>query len=161
MGIAVSEETYEAHLRFLKKRNDLLNVDIPINSDATLIGSIVFAETGTLYAVKLSLAGLAENGALADWQRVCIWLRVVPGNTALPDLTANLDMDTINGFPAKCLAIRGNLDGPSTTLDIKFRYRRKVDDGEVLQVIGQHTNVQGTGRVVNIIGLMTAIVRMR
>ena len=148
--------------QIFKKRNDLLNVDIPINSDATLLGTITLDETGTLYALKVSLFAFGEGGTNSDMQRVTIWARCVPAGTALPDLTTNQEMDTINGFPVKSLAVLGlAVPGPYQAVDTKFRFRRKCDANMLIQLIGQHTNVQGTGRVVNISGLMTAIYRVR
>ena len=148
--------------QIFKKRNDLINVDVPINADAVLLGTITLQETGTLYAVKLSLRAIAEASAIVDGQRVMIWVRCVPANTGLPDLTLNSDMDTINGFPAALLYCFGvNQDNPSSYLNEKFRFRRKCDAATELQLLAQHTNTQGTGRVVHIAGLMSAILRVR
>ncbi len=148
--------------QIFKKRNVLINADVTINADAVLLGTIAIRETGTIYAVKLSLHAFAEGGATVDGQRVIIWLRCVPNNTTLPDLTAGDDMDTINGFPAALLYCGGaNQDNPSSYLNEKFRFRRKADDNFDVELLGQHTNVQGAGRVVNVVGIMSVIVRVR
>ena len=148
--------------QIFKKRHDLINVDIPINADATLLGTITMQETGTIYAIKLSLHCFAEAPATTDAQRVMIWVRCVPDGTALPDLTDNGQMDTLNGFPAALLmGLATNGIAAASYLNEKFRFRRKCDDNSLIQLIGQHTNTQGTGRVCNITGLMEAIIRVR
>ncbi len=148
--------------QIFKKRNALVNADVPINSNATLLATITLAETATIYAIKLALFAFGEASVVADVQRVVLWIRCVAAGSGLTDLTQDQDMDTINGFPAVMLCPHGtNQDNSACYINEKFRFRRKCDDNSLLQLIAQHTNVQGTGRVVNVSGLMTAILRVR
>ncbi len=148
--------------QIFKKRNDLVTADIPINSNGTLIGNFTLNETGTLYAVKLSLHAFSEGGAAGDVQRILIWIRCAPPGTSVPDLTNTAEMNNMNGFPAAALmAVGGFQSGLQCYLNEKFRYRRKCDDQTVVELFGQSTTVQGTGRVVNINGIMSAVIRMR
>ncbi len=148
--------------QIFKKRNLLIDSDVPINSNATLIGEIVTRETETLYAIKLSLHCFAEASATTDAQRVAIWVRCVPAGTGLPDLTTAVEQDTLNGFPAAVLmGLATNGIATAAYLNEKFRYRRKCDENTLVQVIAQHTNTQGTGRVCNLAGLMSLILRVR
>ncbi len=148
--------------QIFKKRHDLVNSDVPINSNATLIGNINIRETGTVYAVKLSLHAFPEAGTNPDIQRVAIYVRCVPEGTGLPDLTVENEIDTLNGFNAVVFHPGSTSSvGNRQFINEKFRYRRKCDDNTDVQLIAQHTNTQGTGRVVNITGLFSAIVRVR
>ncbi len=52
--------------QIFKKRTDLINLDVPINSNATLLATVNIRETGTVYAVKLSLQGFAEGSLTVD-----------------------------------------------------------------------------------------------
>ena len=148
--------------QIFKKRNELINLDVPINSNATLLASISLQETGTVYAIILSVLAFQEAGASADVQRVTLWVRCVPADTALPDLTDTQELDTINGFSPKTLhTISTNGIGDLGALHQKFRFRRKCDSNMQVELIAQHTNTQGTGRVVNMTGLMTVVLRVR
>ncbi len=148
--------------QIFKKRTDLINLDIPINSNATLLATVNIRETGTVYAVKLSLQGFAEGSLTVDAQRIMIYVRCVPEGTNLPDLTVENEIDTLNGFFVCLLLCTGvNQQAVSQYLNQKFRFRRKCDDNTDIQLIAQHTNTQGTGRVVNITGQMQVIVRVR
>jgi len=148
--------------QIFKKRNDLIDQDVPINSNGTLCGQITLTETGTLYAVKLSIHAFGEVSLDFDRQRVAMWIRCVPNDTAIPDLTDVFELDTINGFSPIVFSVgRPDNDGVHTFLNEKFRYRRKCDANMELQLLAQHTNEQGVGRVVNITGIMTAIIRSR
>ena len=148
--------------QIFKKRNDLINATIPSNADAFLLGTITLDETGTVYAVKVSVAGNHISGVSPDIQRIILWIRCVPANTGLPDLTLNAEMDTINGFPIGLLHMQdGNPAAFQSAIDQKYRFRRKCDAGEELQLIGQSTNVNGAGRSVQVFGLLSAIIRTR
>ncbi len=148
--------------QIFKKRYDLINTDIPINADATLLGTITLDETGTVYAIGLSLHAMSESGTSGDVQTIRLWIRCVPAGTALPDLTANAEIDTLNGFtPVTLFGLGGAGGGIAQYVSQKYRFRRKCDEATLLQLLGQSSTTQGTGRVVNIAGTFSAIVRVR
>ncbi len=148
--------------QIFKKRGDLIFTTVPSNADAFLLGSWTMAETGTIYAVTVDITAHAVASAATDMQRVIIWVRCVPANTPLPDLTLNAEMDTLNGFSAGVFVTEGTTElSPSQTIRQKFRFRRKCDDGMDVQLIAQHTNVQGVGRSVLIVGRFGGVVRVR
>ncbi len=91
-----------------------------------------------------------------------MYVRCVPEGTNVPDLTVGNEIDTMNGFsPTVFTAGTLQSSGPANYLNEKFRFRRKCDDNTDINLLAQHTNTQGSGRVVNIIGLMQAIIRVR
>ncbi len=149
--------------QIFKKRNDLINTSVPINSNATLLGTITLQETGTLYAITLDLICDGINAVGDDLQRIVLWIRCVPEGATLPDLTTNGVMDTINGFSPATLfgVIEANKGVAGTYLHEKFRYRRKCDDNTLIQLIAQSTTINGTGRVCDIAGHFGAVIRMR
>ncbi len=148
--------------QIFKKRNDLINVTVPSNSNATLLGTIAIDETGTLYAVTVDIHGAHLSGAAGDNQRLTIWVRCVASGAALQDLTLNAVMDTTNGFsPCVLHMVSGLLEAPSSFFAGKFRYRRKCDAGVQVELIAQSTNIGGTGRSVQVSGHFGAVVRVR
>ena len=148
--------------QIFKKRNDLINVQVPINANAFLLGTITLQETGTLYAITLDLLATSIAPNAGDVQRIVLWVRCVPEGTTLPDFTVNGVMDTVNGFsPATIFGVDELEQGVASYLHEKFRFRRKCDDNTLIQLIAQHTNTNGTGRVVEISGHFGAVIRVR
>ncbi len=148
--------------QIFKKRNDLINTSVPINSNATLLGSVVLQETGTLYAITVSLYTLSVDAIAGDIQRIVLWVRCVPSGATLPDFTDNAVMDTTNGFSlATLIGVAENAGGNQSYVNEKFRYRRKCDDATIIQLIAQSTTISGTGRVQDVSGHFSAIIRMR
>ena len=144
-----------------KKRHNLASTQIPINADATLLGEIVMRETGTIYALKISAVGNQIAGTGQDQQRIMLWARCVPAVTGLPDLTSEVEMDTLNGFFVGQFVLIGGQETSASKIEEKFRFRRKCDENSLIQLIGQSTSTNGTGRVVIVDTMMEAVIRMK
>ena len=144
-----------------KKRNNPYDTLVGSNADAVLLSEIVLRETGTIYSVKISAKAYSVS-ADGDSNVIRLWIRCVPAQTTLPDLTAGVDLDTMNGFYV------GQVDGSgadartsSDFLQEKFRFRRKCDENSLLQLLAQSTNVRGAGQTVEIVGVMVAVIRVK
>ncbi len=145
-----------------KKRNNVFATSVPSNADATLLSEIVLRETGTIYSVKISCNGNYLSAAAGDAQRINIWVRCVPAVTALPDLTAAVELDTMNGFLVASFMYTFEANERSIQgINEKFRFRRKCDENSLLQLLAQSTNTQGTGRVIEMQGVMAAVIRVK
>ena len=149
--------------QIFKKREDRVSNTVASSSNATLIGSTVIQETGTVYAVKLSLALQHLGATTGDFQRIVLWIRCIPADTGLPDLTDATEMETLNGFSPGCLfgVGPGSSSGPAVYMNEKFRFRRKCDRNTVIELLAESTLLNGTARVCDISGLMTTIIRLR
>ena len=145
-----------------KKRNNLFDTSVPNNSNATLLSEIVLRETGTIYSIKIGCTGIQISGTGQDTQRIELWCRCVPATTTLPDFTVGVVQDTINGFFVGTLTFVGGLLASWNNIpNIKFRFRRKCDENSLVQLIAQSSPTQGTGRTVEIAGLMAAVIRVK
>ncbi len=132
------------------------------NADATLLSEIVLRETGTIYSVKISLNGHHLSAVGADSQRMNLWVRCVPAATGLPDLTAAVEIDTLNGFLVGSMYYDAASPSQSTRgINEKFRFRRKCDENSLLQLLGQSTSINGTGRSILTTGVMAAVIRVK
>ena len=149
--------------QIFKKRSILFDQDVPINSNGTLVATIQLQETGTLYAIKLSLTCDSNAGTGGDNQRITLWVRCAPADSAVPDFTDSEEQQTLNGFsPATLFGVaQANLGIAATYLNEKFRFRRKCDRLTEVELFAQSTTVRGTGRVCTLSGLMQLIIRMR
>ena len=145
-----------------KKRNNISLINVLSNADAILVNEIVLRETGTIYSVKLDIHGEHLSGVAGDTQKVNLWIRCVPAVTALPDLTAAVELDTMNGFFVGTLNIAdGDDTNPNSKLREKFRFRRKCDENSLVQVLAQSTALAGTGRTVRVASTFVAVIRMK
>ena len=145
-----------------KKRNNIFSTIVLNNADATLVSEIVLRETGTIYSVKVSMGGQHQAPAGADTQIIRCWVRCVPAATALPDLTAAVELDTMNGFHVGSFLYIGQTDHVNIgSINEKFRFRRKCDENSLLQLLAQSTNTNGTGRSVEMTGTFTAVIRVK
>ena len=144
-----------------KKRNVLATIQIPINSNATLLNEIVLRETGTIYSVKVAAVANQIAGTGQDMQRINLWIRCVPAVTGLPDLTSQVELDTMNGFYVGMFVLIGGQETGASRILEKFRFRRKCDENSLIQLIGQSTSTNGTGRVVIVDTTVTAVIRMK
>ncbi len=148
--------------QIFKKRHSLDNITVPSNSNGTLLAEIQLTETGTVYAVKVSAKGIHVAGVSGDSQLIRLWVRCVPFATALPDLTAVGQLDTMNGFYVGSLYFsNGNNAGPDLAMTEKFRFRRKCDEDTLIQLIAQSFNYAGNGRSVEMVTTFVAINRVR
>ena len=145
-----------------KKRYDLaLGNAVPGNSNATLISQIILAETGTIYAVKIGMGGQMIGPTANDGTVINLYVRCVPNDTLLPDLTDETELETMNGFYVGSFLFIGAVEGNITSLNEKFRFRRKCDANMQLQLLAQSSGSQGTARVVEWSGVFEAIIRVR
>ena len=146
-----------------KKRNNLFGgATVLSNADAVLISEIVLRETGTIYAIKISSVGIALASVSGDHQLIRLWVRCVPAVTPLPDLTSAVELDTMNGFLVGAyLFSQPGQPGTGQTVNEKFRFRRKCDENSLLQLLAQSTNTNGSGRTVELSGVMSAVIRVK
>ena len=146
-----------------KKRYDLANGLLVLsNADAVLVNQIILNETGTVYAVKISLGGQYIGAAAGDGQIINLYVRCVPNDTLLPDLTDSTELETMNGFYVGSLMFnKGTESNNITSMNTKFRFRRKCDQNSQLQLLAQSNNTNGTGRSVELSGIFEAIIRVR
>ena len=144
-----------------KKRYDRMDGVASLNNNnATLLAQIILEETGTIYAVKIGVSGHPIGGSAGDSNILNLFVRCVPNDTLLPDLTDDTELETMNGFyVGSFLFSTGftNIHG----INEKFRFRRKCDRNMQLQLLAQSTNVQGTGRTVEFSGIFEAIIRVK
>ncbi len=146
-----------------KKRHGIINEVASLNNNnATLLDQITLEETCTVYAIKIGVWGQALSTAAGDGQIQHLFVRCVPADTALPDLTDNDQVETMNGFyVGSFLFNHTTSQGGDTGLNQKFRFRRKCDRNSLVQLLVNSTNVQGTGRTVEWSGAMQVIARVR
>ncbi len=146
-----------------KKRYDRVEGVASLNNNnATLLAQIILNETGTVYAVKIGVSGQIIGAAAGDGQIQNLFVRCVPNDTLLPDLTDETELETMNGFyVGSYLFGLGSATTTENGLNTKFRFRRKCDQNSQLQLLAQSTNVNGTGRTVEWSGLLEAIIRVR
>ena len=145
-----------------KKRNNIFSTQVLANSNATLISEIVLRETGTVYAIKVSMFGQQLLPDAIDAVVNRIWIRCVPAATGLPDLTVAVELDTLNGFlVGSFLFVGADTSQAGHGLNEKFRFRRKCDENTLVQLIGQSTGTNGVARIVEWNGVMQAVIRVK
>ena len=130
------------------------------NNNATLLAQIILEETGTIYAVKIGAIGHAIGLVAGDETTNHLWIRCVPNDTALPDLTDSTELETMNGFYVGSF---GYILSVFNTHDMneKFRFRRKCDRNMQLQLLAQSEAGNGTARTVEWSGILEAIIRVK
>ena len=140
----------------------LIRAQITNNITNGLIDTLSFRETGTLYAVKISLKATQVAGAVGDLQELAIFCVVRTAAEAVPDLTIDGNVDTLNGFfVGNLYPADGDFSGANDTITEKFRFRRKVDENDRLTLMASNLNIKGTGRTVDIQGALSAVIRTR
>ncbi len=148
--------------QIFKKRNVLYDANVAAGITAALLGQITMTETGTIYSIKISAQGRHVSGTSGDQDVINLWVRCIPQGTGLPDLSDGLDLDTLNGFYVGRLNMaNGSNSGFGTGLVEKFRFRRKCDQNSIIQLLGQSDNVNPTARVVEVVGVIAAVIRVR
>ena len=146
-----------------KKRNVLFDIAVPSNSNGTLLAEIILDETVTIYSIKVAIAGLHVSGVTGDQQAIRLWVRCAPAATTVPNFTGGNQIDTLNGFFVGQLNYaNGSNSGFDTMIKgDKFRFRRKCDRNSEIELFAQSTNVNGTGRTVNLHGVVTCVLRVK
>ena len=145
-----------------KKRNIAFETTILNNASATLLAEIVLRETGTIYSIKIGMQGHQISGSAGDGQLIIVYCRCVPAGTGLPDLTVNVEVDTMNGFyVGSYLFLDGVQAAMANGLNEKFRFRRKCDENSLIQVIARSLGTAGTGRSIEWTGSIAAVIRVK
>ncbi len=145
-----------------KKRYDAMQgVSSLANNNATLLAQIILSETGTIYAVKIGAWGDMIAGVSPDAMVNNLYVRCVPNDTLLPDLTDETELATMNGFFVGSYFFRGGSGNVTQGTNTKFRFRRKCDENMQLQLLAQSFHSGGTMRTVEWSGIFEAIIRVR
>ncbi len=130
------------------------------------IVEMTFRETGTIYAVKLSFSMVSAGPTGADTQKMDFGLRVgseVAITSAVPDFSIPTQIETMNGFVVGSLmAQTEDINSPlKGWIDEKFRFRRKIDENDRIQLFGKSLVVNGSAQTMVVAGIMEVIIRTR
>ncbi len=133
-----------------KKRHTSGNISFAPNTNGT-VSSLTVRETGTVYAVKISYIVDASDGNPQDTQNFEVYCHVKnPAGAAIVDLTDAAEVDGISGFLVENAGVMdaASVSGPGFhSFTQKFRFRRLVDEGDLLELIQRHRGVvRGTAR---------------
>ncbi len=147
-----------------KRRRTFGFADVSISTNVTL-SSLSVTETGTVYAVKLSTYAFGIGGVAGDVQELQLMIMVKSAaGAAIVDLTDSTQHDAVNGFLVgtfPCGEVSTS-DMPVWHLTEKFRFRRKVDEGDFLELIGRNNGASnGTNRAVRCRFALDWVIRVR
>ncbi len=145
-----------------KKRYKRFDNQIASGATSANIAIISLEETGTIYSVKIDIQGLHLSGTTGDMQKIQLYVACKPAGTPQVNMNTEINLETMNGFYVGSLNMaNGSNEGFRTGLTEKFRFRRKCDRNTEVILIGVSQIVNGTGRVVDMTGLMTIVVRVK
>ncbi len=147
-----------------KRRRTFGSINIATATNAT-VSSLSVTETGTVYAVKLSFWTSMISGVPGDVQELQLMIMVKSAaGASIVDLTDSTQHDAVNGFLVGLFPVgdTSSSDMPITMLTEKYRFRRKVDEGDFLELIGRNSvNVQGAARTINVRFALDWVIRVR
>ncbi len=146
-----------------KKRNTTGDIALATNTSGTF-SSITCRETGTVYSVKISCFGRQDAEVTGDTQVVDLYCHVKnPAGAAVVDLSVASQVDGLNGFFVGSLPVHTLSDGDMgiSWINEKFRFRRLVDEGDLLELIGRNHLVSGGARTVRLFFTLSWVIRTR
>ncbi len=138
-----------------------------INGSANELADITLTETGTIYAVKITVHGVGQSADGDDVQLISVFCRVVgePGLTSIPNVSTPEQIETMNGFYVGSRTFAGKpvdvTPGTLPFIEEKFRFRRKVDAKQHVQLFTSSLVVDNAAQTVAMSGILEVIIRMR
>ena len=138
------------------------------NTTPSNIAKIELRETGTIYAVKLSVSAFSSAANAGDIQELNMAIRCVAQgqDQFIPDFASITEIETINGFFVGNLwgqrgSDLGNFISTIGSMTEKFRFRRKCDENSFVQLFGDTVVRAGVARSMQVVGVMELIIRIR
>ncbi len=146
-----------------KRRAGFFATTISAGTDGQVIFNLTVRETGTVYAVKVSMRAHGVSMAGGDLQWLDCFITASDNiGTFSPDWSVLQERETNNGFYVGGLAaVIQDFSGVGDKLEDKFRFRRLVDENSQLILSCQSRVISGTTRAVIVYGSIEYIIRTR
>ncbi len=136
------------------------------NTTPTSISQLVFRETGTVMSMKLNLGVLSVGATDNEIQelRIAVFVNRDPAGFAIPDIAQQEILERLNGFwignvwggALNSAATRSRDTLPGSIME-KFNYRRRVKEGDAMELICDSIVRNGSARSMLVFGTVEYI----
>ena len=125
-------------------------------------------ETGTIYAAKVDIYATQVAGGKLDFMKVEVGLHCKHLDASTPSYRINNQVDNMNGFHVVtlCAQLPGSVTAGEPVTAItgfhqKFRFRRKCDRDDRVELFAARLVVNGSSAACIVFGSLELIIRMR
>ena len=149
-----------------KRRHKRFTAVTAASGTPTRLQTITIRETGTIYAAKVGIWGHSVSASAGDIQQCDFGLACSIKDQNIIDLSDDAEVETMNGFFVGTIftadiATTTNEPIGGMFIQEKFRFRRKCDENNVVELFTDTTVHNGVARTVAFSGYLDLIIRVR